>query len=209
MSLLHRKRLHSTEFGLESEDDIDCFRMHKRYLSEELSLRISELKLNNGSSTQITYEKSPPLPPHIIINKAPKTISHSVSPPTSSVSPTSLSRSHRKQQKALMLYTPPVEEKKTEEIIPKIIKEENLKHVTSILPHNILSHFLKVKKPSQEIVLYKDPNLIIKEAYEKTRGPHNITPSDVEMASNPFESKPIFKNEIVEEINIDDIMQED
>jgi hypothetical protein len=227
---MHRKRLFHQEFGVENEEDSECFREHKRFLSEELSLRIAELKLNsNTNPTVVTNTNVTP----ININGEGMYDGDSMSPtwrnrngsPTSS--PTNLSRAYKAKQRALMVYTPPIitatdAEGETITIsTPQILRTDVFDKLKSKTPHPLLmNHIFKNYKPSQyvnemilskfvfrEIVLYRDPQQLLKEAYDKVKSNEDTSPSTpMDFESNVNSPQ----EEVIEEIQIDtDAMQDD
>lgn len=145
---MHRKRLYYQEFGVESEEE-ECFREHKRFLSEELSRRIAELKIKDGN-VQVANNNNVVSPrsnnEHVnngtfLLHESPNF--------TTTHSPTNLSQDHKK---ALALYTPPIitatDAKGDTKMLssPPILRTNTLEN---LMPHPILSHYLQPKKLSQ------------------------------------------------------------
>jgi hypothetical protein len=175
---MHRKRLYHQEFGVESDDDPDCFREHKRFLSEELSRRIAELKLNNNNSASTHVAQPPTNITPLKINREgsynyvePK---QRIPSPPSISSPTNLSRAYRAQQKALMVYTPPTITQTDTKGNTTMLSQSPPQSLRTDVYEKIIFHsknFIKLNKPSQEIVLYRDPKLLLKDAYESVNNP--------------------------------------
>jgi hypothetical protein len=219
---MHRKRLFHQEFGTDNPEDAECFRESKRFLSEELSLQIQALKLNNNNPSitipktnnnliQIPNDtKNPVQDYNMNLNSTPK--------PNKCPSPTNLSRAYKaNKQKALMVYQPPTITTTNTEGMTKTIsspqrfRSESYPKLTS--PTFVIDNIFLPHKPTQyvepeytnefsQLVLYKDPKELMKEAYDKVNIKVN-SPMDYELI--PGVDKPF-----VETIELDtDSMQDD